>query len=97
MPNQTPRPSATTPERPSMAFAASLHAGPSQQVPRTRHAGQLRARSGQGEEGSLVSEYGLIAVLGATITGVAISWAKGGAIATLLNVILRQVRALAGV
>lgn len=49
------------------------------------------------EDGSLVSEYGLIAVLGATITGVAISWAKGGAIATLLNVILRQVRALAGV
>lgn len=51
----------------------------------------------EGEEGSLVSEYGLIAVLGATITGVAISWAKGGAIATLLNVILRQVRALVGV
>lgn len=49
------------------------------------------------EDGSLVSEYGLIAVLGATITGVAISWAKGGAIATLLNVILRQVRALVGV
>ena len=49
-----------------------------------------------GEDGSLVSEYGLIAVLGATITGVAISWAKGGAIATLLNVILRQVRALVG-
>ena len=48
------------------------------------------------EDGSLVSEYGLIAVLGATITGVAISWAKGGAIATLLNVILRQVRALVG-
>lgn len=49
------------------------------------------------EEGSLVSEYGLLAVLGATITGVAISWAQGGAIATLLNMVMRHVRALVGV
>lgn len=49
-----------------------------------------------GEEGSLVSEYGLLAILGATITGVAISWARGGAIATLLDAVLQQVRALAG-
>ena len=63
----------------------------------TTSAPQQVADPSPGEDGSLVSEYGLIAVLGATITGVAISWAKGGAIATLLNVILRQVRALAGV
>lgn len=49
-----------------------------------------------GEDGSLVSEYGLLAVLGATITGVAISWARGGAIAALLDVVLRQVRVLVG-
>ena len=49
-----------------------------------------------GEDGSLVSEYGLLAVLGATITGVAISWARGGAIVALLDAVLRQVRALAG-
>lgn len=48
------------------------------------------------EDGSLVSEYGLLAVLGATITGVAISWAQGGAVAGLLDAVLRQVRALAG-
>ncbi len=48
------------------------------------------------EEGSLVSEYGLLAVLGATITGVAISWARGGAVAALLDGVLQQVRALAG-
>lgn len=48
------------------------------------------------EDGSLVSEYGLVAVLGATIAGVAISWAKGGAIATLLGTVLEQVRAVAG-
>lgn len=49
-----------------------------------------------GEDGSLVSEYGLIAVLGATIAGVAISWARGGAIAALLDTVLQQVTSLAG-
>lgn len=50
----------------------------------------------RGEEGSLVSEYGLLAVLGATLVGVAISWAQGGAVTTLLDGVLRQARALAG-
>lgn len=50
-----------------------------------------------GQDGSLVAEYGLLAVLGATITGVAISWARGGAIAALLDLVLQQVRALVGV
>lgn len=54
----------------------------------TTHAG--------GEDGSLVSEYGLLAVLGATITGVAISWARGGAVADLLDAVLQQVRTLGG-
>ncbi len=57
---------------------------------------QARPDHDPGEDGSLVSEYGLLAVLGATITGVAISWAQGGAIATLLDAVLRQVRSLAG-
>lgn len=94
MPDHVNRPS-TTPtaagaQPPSLAFAARHHVAPTR-------VGAYRAGATSGEDGSLVSEYGLIAVLGATITGVAISWAKGGAIATLLNVILRQVRALAGV
>jgi hypothetical protein len=42
-----------------------------------------------------VSEYGLVAVLGATIAGLAISWAKGGAIASLLAAVLRTVRGVA--
>ena len=46
------------------------------------------------EDGSMVSEYGLVAVLGATIAGLAISWAKGGAVATLLTAVLQQVRAV---
>ncbi len=48
-----------------------------------------------GEEGSMVSEYGLVAVLGATIAGLAISWAKGGAIASLLGTVLRTLRGVA--
>ena len=47
-----------------------------------------------GEEGSLVSEYGLVAVLGATIAGLAISWARGGAIVSLLDMVLRQVQSV---
>lgn len=45
-----------------------------------------------GEDGSLVSEYGLVAVLGATIAGLAIAWARGGAVATLLGAVLEQLR-----
>lgn len=48
------------------------------------------------EDGSLVSEYGLVAVLGATVAGLAISWAKGGAIVTLLSAVLRQVQSVIG-
>ena len=57
----------------------------------------VTARAGLAdEEGSMVSEYGLVAVLGATIAGVAISWAKGGAVVGLLGAILAQLRALIG-
>ena len=48
------------------------------------------------DDGSLVAEYGLLAVLGATITAVAIAWARGGAVATLLDGVLQHVRAVAG-
>lgn len=85
MPDHVNRPPTRTPHTPRTSAVA--------QPPSLAFA----AHRTSDEDGSLVSEYGLIAVLGATITGVAISWAKGGAIATLLNVILRQVRALAGV
>jgi hypothetical protein len=48
------------------------------------------------EDGSLVTEYGLLAVLGATIVGVAIRWAGGGAIFELLSALLQKVRVLVG-
>ena len=48
------------------------------------------------EQGSLVTEYGLLAVVAATLAGVVIQWASGGALVTLFNALLRQARALVG-
>ena len=48
------------------------------------------------EDGSLVAEYGLLAVLAATIAGLAIRWASGGAIFDLLNGVLARARVLVG-
>jgi Flp pilus assembly pilin Flp len=48
------------------------------------------------DDGSLVTEYGLLAVVAATIAGVVIQWASGGALVTLFNALLRQARSLVG-
>lgn len=48
------------------------------------------------EDGSLIAEYGLIAVLGATIAGLAIRWASGGAVFDLLGSVLDRVKGLVG-
>jgi Flp pilus assembly pilin Flp len=54
------------------------------------------ARRGSDEEGSLVTEYGLLAVVAATVAAVIIQWASGGALVALFNALLRQARALVG-
>ena len=48
------------------------------------------------EDGSLVTEYGLLAVVAATIAGVVIQWASGGALVSLFNALLRHARSLVG-
>jgi Flp pilus assembly pilin Flp len=48
------------------------------------------------EDGSLVTEYGLLAVVAATIAGVVISWASNGALVALFNALLRHARGLVG-
>jgi hypothetical protein len=48
------------------------------------------------EDGSLVTEYGLLVVVAATIAGVVINWASNGQIVTLFNALLRQARSLVG-
>jgi Flp pilus assembly pilin Flp len=54
------------------------------------------ARITDEEDGSLVTEYGLLAVVAATIAGVVMTWASGGALVTLFNALLRQARSLVG-
>lgn len=48
------------------------------------------------EDGSLVTEYGLLAVVAATIAGVLIHWATGGAVVNLFNALVDRARELVG-
>lgn len=48
------------------------------------------------EAGSLVTEYGLIAIVGATLAGLAIRWASGGAVVDLFGAILERVESVVG-
>ena len=48
------------------------------------------------EAGSLVTEYGLLAVVAATIAGVLIQWATNGAIVNLFNALIDRTRGLIG-
>ncbi len=48
------------------------------------------------EDGSLVTEYGLLAVVAATIAGVLIQWATNGAIVNLVNALIDRTRGLIG-
>jgi hypothetical protein len=49
-----------------------------------------------GEEGSLVTEYGLIAIVGATIASLVLKWASGGAIWSLFDAVTDKVRVILG-
>ncbi|MEX1177923.1 MAG: hypothetical protein WEB09_05640 [Nitriliruptor sp.] len=46
------------------------------------------------EDGSLVAEYGLLAVVAATVAGVLISWAGSGALAGFFTELLSHARSL---
>jgi Flp pilus assembly pilin Flp len=45
-----------------------------------------------GEVGSLITEYGLLAIVVATVAAAVIQWASGGAIVTLFDALLVQAR-----
>jgi Flp pilus assembly pilin Flp len=51
---------------------------------------------GVDEDGSLVAEYGLLAVVAATVAGVLITWARGGALAGFFDALLSSARGLVG-
>jgi hypothetical protein len=48
------------------------------------------------EDGSLVTEYGLLSIVAATIAAGVIQWASDGALTTLFNALLRQARGIVG-
>ncbi len=50
----------------------------------------------EGQDGSLVTEYGLLAVIAATIAGVVMQWASQGALVSLFNALLSEARSLVG-
>lgn len=50
-----------------------------------------------GESGSLVTEYGLIAIVGATLAGLAIRWASDGAVLELFEAIMGRIQSIVGV
>jgi len=49
------------------------------------------------EAGSQTTEYALVMVLAATIAALALAWARNGAVAGLLDTVLRQVRGMLGI
>jgi hypothetical protein len=56
-----------------------------------------RFLAGQSEQGSQTTEYALLIVVSATIASLALAWARKGAIAGLLDVVMKQVRGLFGI
>lgn len=48
------------------------------------------------EDGSLVTEYGLLAVVAATIAGVVIQWASSGTLVNLFNALISRARDIVG-
>lgn len=53
------------------------------------------ARSRQ-EDGSLITEYGLLAIVAATVAAAVIQWAGDGAMTSLFNALMRQARGIVG-
>lgn len=54
------------------------------------------AASDRGEDGSLVAEYGLLAVVAATVAGVLITFVSSGALADFFASLLSSARGLVG-
>lgn len=48
------------------------------------------------ETGSLVTEYGLIAIVGATVASLVLKWASNGSIWSLFDAVTAKVRVLLG-
>lgn len=95
MPEATP--TAPTPPAPRSPAPSSPEPITPAAVARSRSTGVEPAeRPVERESGSLVTEYGLLAVVAATIAGVVIQWASGGALVGLFNALISRARDLVG-
>jgi Protein of unknown function (DUF4244) len=56
-----------------------------------------RLSSIRSERGSQTIEYALVVIVAATVGSLALAWARKGAVTTLLDGMLKQVRALFGI
>ena len=87
---------AATPRRDHPAGTATQSPDDGDRPAGLRAASRRTASRRTVEDGSLITEYGLLAIVAATVAGAVISWASNGAMVTLFNALLRQARALVG-
>ena len=81
---------------PSRSPATGQGTGTAPAAGQREHVTLPAAPDGTGEDGSLVTEYGLLAVVAATVAGVVIQWASNGALVSLFNALLEHARSLVG-
>ena len=79
-----------------MIEEASMHDAEGRTVPEQARERTREAVHDAAQDGSLVTEYGLLAVVAATIAGVLIQWATGGAVINLFNALVDRARELVG-
>lgn len=76
--------------------APTVHAAPTAAPHRTPADTAARPAAPGTEDGSLVTEYGLLAVVAATIAGVVIQWASSGTLVNLFNALISRARDIVG-
>ncbi len=81
---------------PATSPATSPAAGTAPAAGQREHVTLQAVPDRTGEDGSLVTEYGLLAVVAATVAGVVIQWASNGALVDLFNALLEHARSLVG-
>lgn len=76
--------------------APTIHAARSAAPRRDPSGTAVRRTAPSTEAGSLVTEYGLLAVVAATIAGVVIQWASSGTLVNLFNALISRARDIVG-
>lgn len=101
-----PRPGSTYPPRPGSTFQPRRGATPQPGAtpgardlasePNLSQRASLVSTSLDGQDGSVAMEYGLLAVVAATVVSVVLEWATGGGITSLLEAVIGRVGEIVG-